>query len=89
MSLPTKSHMALNTNVGKWYADCGKTWDDDVCKTTLTHPNYATLFFDNQLECCKSSFAGQASNVCLEGLLNAPTPLPTSLPMQQNLVRQL
>jgi len=79
-SLPTKSPTALNTNEGKWYADYGTTWTDAGCKTTLPHPNYATLFFDTQLECCKSSFAGQTSNACLKGLPNPPTPLPTSLP---------
>jgi len=78
-SLPTKSPTALNTNEGKWYADYGTTWTDAGCKTTLPHPNYATLFFDTQLECCKSSFAGQTSNACLKGLPDPPTQLPTSL----------
>ena len=78
-SLPTKSPTALNTNEGKWYADYGTTWTDAGCKTTLPHPNYATLFFDTQLLCCKSSFAGQTSNACLKGLPDPPTQLPTSL----------
>jgi hypothetical protein len=77
-SLPTKSPTALNTNVGKWYADYDTTWDDAGCTTALPHPNYATLFFESQLLCCKSSFAGQASNACLKGLPNPPTPVPSS-----------
>ena len=79
-SLPTsKSPTAANTNIGKWYADYSTSWDVAGCKNTIPHPNYASVFFDTQLECCKSSYGGQMKRECLKGLPNPPTLSPTSL----------
>jgi hypothetical protein len=65
----TSSHTTSTPSVsptaaGKWYAEQG-TWSIGGCKNTLPYPIYATVFYANQLACCKGAFDGQTSGACI------------------------
>jgi hypothetical protein len=82
-STPTKSLTSINPNEGKWYANYGTVWINARCRNTLPHPNYATLFFESQLECCKSAHAGQTRGACLNGLRSNSPIIPTTNNLRQ------
>jgi len=67
-----------STTTTKWYADYGTSWAIAGCKSTFPYPNYATTFFDKQLDCCKGAYGGQTSGACLAGLPNSPTMAPVT-----------
>jgi len=60
----------------QWYADYGAPWPNAGCKSDWPYPNYAAVFFNSELECCKSAFGGQTSGACVGGLPNSPTMAP-------------
>jgi hypothetical protein len=73
----TSTPSASPAAAGKWYAEQG-TWSIGGCKNTIPYPVYATVFFDNQLACCKGAFDGQTSGACIKGIPNPPTFSPTT-----------
>ena len=63
----------------QWYAEYGAPWPNASCKSDWPYPNYATVFFNSELECCKSAFGGQTSGACIGGLPNSPTMAPITV----------
>jgi hypothetical protein len=80
---PTMAPVTAGGVGGKWFADYGKSWCIAGCKNTFPYPNYATIFYSSQLECCKCAFSGQTSNVCVKGLPMSPTLLPMARPTSE------
>jgi len=76
----TTATPTANPNNGKFYADYSTPWPNAGCMNTVPHPNYATMFYTTQLECCKAAFYGQTSNACVMGLPNPPTAKPSVAP---------
>ena len=73
----TSTPSASPAAAGKWYAEQG-TWSISGCKNTIPYPIYATVFFDDQLACCKGAYDGQTSGACIKGIPNPPTFSPTT-----------
>ena len=79
-ALPTLKPTSAAGAGGQWYADYGTVWSIAGCKNTLPLPIYTIVTYGSQLECCKSAYAGQMSNACVQGLPNPPTKAPTAQP---------
>ncbi|KAL7501849.1 hypothetical protein ACHAWX_000394 [Stephanocyclus meneghinianus] len=58
-----------------WYADYNLDWTKGKCTNKAPVPN-GRQTYESQLACCKGSYAGQASGVCLMNLPKAPTTSP-------------
>ncbi|KAL3788300.1 hypothetical protein HJC23_002874 [Cyclotella cryptica] len=75
---PTVSPTAKGGGVvNLWYADYSLDWTKGKCINKAPIPN-GRQTYDTQLACCKGSYAGQASGVCLATLPNPPTVSPTA-----------
>ena len=72
---PTTTSVTTSKAVdGKWYADYSVAWSVGVCKNIFPCPTYITAFFESQMACCESVFAGQTSKTCINASGESSSP---------------